>query len=58
MSNAVIFSLIWLAAVGTAIVLVSFFVEAMRPIPATPERLPWAPDIPIQYVTVNGIRLR
>lgn len=47
-----------LAAVGTAVVLVSFAIEAMRPNPATPERLPWAPDIPIQYVTVNGIRLR
>lgn len=58
MSNAVISGLIWLAAAGAAIVLVSFFVEAMRPIPATPERLSWAPDIPIQYVTVNGIRLR
>lgn len=58
MSNPIILSLIWLAAVGTAVVLVSFAIEAMRPIPATPERLPWAPDIPIQYVTVTGIRLR
>lgn len=58
MSNSIIFSLIWLAAAGTAIVLVSFVIEAMRPIPATPERLSWAPDIPIQYVSVNGIRLR
>jgi len=58
MSNAVIFSLIWLAAASAAIVLISFVIEAMRPIPVTPERLSWAPDIPIQYVTVNGIRLR
>lgn len=58
MSNPMILSLIWLAAVGVATVLASFFIEAMRSIPATPERLPWAPDIPIQYVTVNGIRLR
>jgi len=58
MSNDVIFSLIWLAAASAAIVLISFVIEAMRPIPATPERLPWAPDIPIQYVTVNGNRLR
>lgn len=58
MSNAVIFSLIGLAAVGAAVVLVSFAIEAMRPIPATPERLPWAPEIPVRYVTVNGIRLR
>jgi pimeloyl-ACP methyl ester carboxylesterase len=58
MSNVLTSTLIWLAAVGTTVVLVSFVIEAMRPIPATPERLPWAPDIPIQYVTVNGIRLR
>lgn len=58
MSNPMILSLIWLAAVGAAVMLVSFVIEAMRPIPATPERLSWAPDIPIQYVTVNGIRLR
>ncbi|WP_052808240.1 alpha/beta fold hydrolase [Methyloterricola oryzae] len=58
MLNTVVFSLVWLVAVGTAVVLISFFIEAMRPIPATPDRLSWAPDIPIQYVTVNGIRLR
>ena len=58
MSNPMILSLIWLAAVCTAVMIVSFVIEAMRPIPATPERLSWAPDIPIQYVTVNGIRLR
>lgn len=58
MLNAVIFSLIWLAVVGTTVVLVSFAIEAMRPIPTTPERLLWAPEIPIQYVTVTGIRLR
>jgi len=58
MSTTVVFSLIWLVAVGTVVVLISFLVEAMRPIPATPDRLSWAPEIPIQYVTVNGIRLR
>ncbi|SMF95673.1 hypothetical protein SAMN02949497_3045 [Methylomagnum ishizawai] len=58
MSNTLILTLIWLAAVGAAVVLASFAIKAMRPIPATPERLPWAPDIPVRYVTVNGIRLR
>lgn len=58
MSNDVISSLMWLAAASAAIVLISFVIGAMRPIPVTPERLSWAPDIPIQYVTVNGIRLR
>jgi len=58
MSNIVIFGLIGLVVAGTAIVLVSLLVEALRPVPATPERLSWAPSVPIQYVGVKGIRLR
>lgn len=58
MSNVVIFGLISLVAVGAAIVLISFLVEAMRPVPPTPERVSWAPDVPIRYVSVNGVRLR
>ncbi len=30
----------------------------MRPGPATPKQLSWAPNIPIEYIRVNGIRLR
>ncbi len=37
---------------------ISYLLEALRRAPAIPERLGWAPDIPIQYVDVNGIRLR
>jgi hypothetical protein len=51
MSNLMIFGLMGLVAVGAAIVLLSFLVEAMRPVPPTPERLSWAPDIPIRYVS-------
>ncbi len=58
MSNVVIFGLLGLGVVAAAIVLFSFLVEAMRPVPRTPERLSWAPDIPIRYVSVNGARLR
>jgi pimeloyl-ACP methyl ester carboxylesterase len=58
MSNAMIFGLVGLVIVGTAIVLVSFLVEALRPVPAPPERLSWAPNVPIQYVGVKGVRLR
>ncbi len=58
MSNVVIFGLISLVAVGAAIVLISYLVEAMRPVPPTPERVSWAPDVPIRYVSVNGVRLR
>jgi pimeloyl-ACP methyl ester carboxylesterase len=39
-------------------VLVSLLVEAMRATVREPERLTWAPDIPIQHVVVGGHRLR
>ncbi len=40
------------------LVLVSYLVEALRLPPAPPERLPWAPEIPIRYLDVDGTRLR
>jgi pimeloyl-ACP methyl ester carboxylesterase len=58
MLDIVIFGLVGLVAVAATVVLLSFLVEAMRPVPPTPERLSWAPDIPIRYVSVNGVRLR
>ena len=58
MSNVVILSLLGLVVVSAAIVPLSLLVEEMRPVPPTPERLSWAPDIPIRYVSVNGTRLR
>jgi pimeloyl-ACP methyl ester carboxylesterase len=39
-------------------VLVSYLVEASRRAPAPPERLAWAPDVPIRYVDSGGRRLR
>jgi pimeloyl-ACP methyl ester carboxylesterase len=39
-------------------VLVSYVVEASRSAPRPPQRLPWAPDIPIRYAQVDGVRLR
>ena len=47
-------------AVGALVapVLVSYLVEAARREPAAPERLAWAPDLPIHYVSVDGRRLR
>jgi len=38
--------------------LVSFLVETLRSVPRTPEKLRWAPDIPIAYIQVDGLRLR
>lgn len=36
-----------LAAVA-GLVAVSYLIEALRPRPATPDRIPWAPDIPVR----------
>lgn len=58
MLNDVIVGLLGFAVVSAAIVPLSLLVEEMRPVPPTPERLSWAPDIPIRYVSVNGVRLR
>ena len=38
--------------------LVSFVVEALRPVPRTPETLPWDPGLKPAYVTVDGVKLR
>ena len=46
-----------IAALG-AVVAVSYLLEALRSAPRAPDRLPWAPDIPIRHATVNGVRLR
>jgi pimeloyl-ACP methyl ester carboxylesterase len=48
----------WIVLGFVGVVLVSYLVEAVRRSPQTPERLAWAPEIPIQYVEVNGARLR
>jgi pimeloyl-ACP methyl ester carboxylesterase len=58
MSNVVIFGLLGFVVVSAAIVPLSLLVEEMRPVPPTPELLSWASEIPIQYVSVNGVRLR
>ncbi|WAK01008.1 alpha/beta fold hydrolase [Methylobacter sp. YRD-M1] len=47
-----------LLAAGAGLPAFSLAVEALRRSPPPPAQLRWAPDIPIQYVEVNGIRLR
>src|SRR6516225_9326695 len=44
--------------VGVGLWLASFIVEALRRAPDAPKRLSWAPHIAINYLTVNGNRLR
>ena len=41
-----------------ALVVFSFIVEALRTVPDKPEKLSWAPEIPIQYLLVDGMKLR
>jgi len=47
-----------LAGSLAALVLVSYLVEAARPAPRPPEQLPWAPEIPVRYLDLDGVRLR
>jgi pimeloyl-ACP methyl ester carboxylesterase len=46
------------AAVLVGLPLVSYVVEWLRRAPVAPERVSWAPDIAVRYVTVGGTRLR
>lgn len=41
-----------------ALVAISYGVEALRPQPTAPQSLDWAPDIPLKYIEVEGIKLR
>jgi pimeloyl-ACP methyl ester carboxylesterase len=57
MNELMIAVLVFIAA-GVTLPAVSLLVEALRPIPAAPARLRWAPDIPIRHAEVKGVRLR
>jgi pimeloyl-ACP methyl ester carboxylesterase len=50
--------LMWIGLGLVALVVVSYLIEWLRPSPPPPERLSWAAEVPIQYVEVNGTRLR
>ena len=41
-----------------ALVAASYLIESLRQQPATPASLPWAPELPIRWATVDGVRLR
>ena len=43
---------------GIGLWLVSYIVEALRPLPQVPKTLHWASDIPIDYIDVGGYKLR
>ncbi len=56
MSTALIIAIIIIAAIAP--IPLSFAIEALRKKPAPPAFLDWAPSIPIQYLNVNGVRIR
>lgn len=56
--NAVLCALIAFIAIGIGVWLVSFVIEALRPVPRRPAKLRWAPNIPIDTVDVGGTKLR
>ncbi|HEY6254519.1 MAG TPA: alpha/beta hydrolase [Xanthobacteraceae bacterium] len=41
-----------------AVVVVSYLVEFLRAAPAAPEKLAWAPDIPIRHLDIGGGKVR
>lgn len=50
-------SIIALASLA-GLVVVSYIVETLRPAPKRPEKLVWAPGIPIEYVDIGGVKVR
>jgi pimeloyl-ACP methyl ester carboxylesterase len=45
------------ASIG-ALITFSYAIEALRPHPQSPQRLPWAPGISLEYATLGGVRVR
>lgn len=54
-------AIIWLLVIFSCIfapVIISFLVEAVRKPPQIPESLYWSNDIPVRYLTIDGMRIR
>jgi pimeloyl-ACP methyl ester carboxylesterase len=45
-------------AVLVGLVAISYVVEALRPAPKPPDKLAWAPEIPIRYLDIGGTKVR
>lgn len=58
MSNTWAIVVVGLLVFLIILVVVSYLVEAMRSAPKIPTTLKWDPKIPIEYVDVDGVRLR
>jgi pimeloyl-ACP methyl ester carboxylesterase len=46
-----------LAALG-GLVAVSYIVEALRSVPERPDKVAWAPEVPIHHIDIGGVRVR
>ncbi len=57
LTNPLTIALIVLVA-AIAPVPISYAVEALRKAPKPPDRLAWAPDVPVRYIEVDGVKLR
>ena len=57
MSFGLLVLVVFLGA-GIGLWLMSYIMEALRPVPQASTTLRWAPDIPIDYLDVGGYRLR
>jgi hypothetical protein len=57
MSTALSALLIFIG-VGIGVWLFSFVMEALRPAPRAPQKLRWAPDLPIEHVDIGSNILR
>jgi pimeloyl-ACP methyl ester carboxylesterase len=40
------------------LVVISYLIEAVRPRPKRPDKLPWAPGVPNEYADLAGVRVR
>ena len=56
--NSLFLVAILFIATTVSLWLVSFILEAFRPVPKTPEKLRWAPEISISYTNIDGNRIR
>jgi pimeloyl-ACP methyl ester carboxylesterase len=49
---------LWIVIGSLILVAISFVVEGLRKAPSPPASLGWAPDIPVHYADIGGVRTR
>jgi len=56
--NTILFAVLLFIAAGVILWLISLIIELLRSVPQTPEKLRWAPEIPINYIDIDGSKIR